>query len=73
MVKEFGFSPDEVAKHTREARSYWAEPVYSQNRLVGVIYLFSTDVQVFPLAVDRTALQSSANEIAAYLKGAGIV
>jgi hypothetical protein len=73
MVKEFGFSPTEVAQHTQQARSYWAQPVHSRGRLVGIIFLFSTDVQVFPLAADRIRLEGTANEIAAYLEGAGIV
>ncbi len=73
MTREFGFLPAEVAKHTRDARSYWAQPVFSKGRLVGVIFLFSTEVQVFPLAVDPAVLESTANEIAAYLEGADMI
>jgi hypothetical protein len=73
MVREFGYPPAEIAKHTKEARSYWAQPVYSNRQMIGVIFLFSTEAQVFPLAVNPEALQSKADEIAAYLEGAGII
>jgi GAF domain-containing protein len=73
MVSEFGFSRDEVAKHTKEARSYWAEPVQLGGRVVGVIYLFSTEPQVFPLAVEVSAMQSLAREIGNFLVGAGVI
>jgi hypothetical protein len=73
MVREFGFSKGEIEKHTKQARSYWAQPVYSKGRLIGIIYLFSTELQVFPLAVEQGKLESKANEIAAYLEGARIV
>jgi hypothetical protein len=73
MVSEFGFSRMELAKHTKEARSYWAEPVELGGRLVGVIYLFSTEPQVFPRAADPTILQGIAREIGLYLVGAGVV
>jgi hypothetical protein len=40
MVTEFGFSRKEVAKLTKQARSYWAEPVQVGERVVGVITSF---------------------------------
>jgi hypothetical protein len=73
MVSEFGFSSKEVAQHTKEARSYWAQPVMVAGRLVGVIYLFSTEPQVFPRAANSTVLQSLAREIGLFLVGARVV
>jgi hypothetical protein len=73
MVSEFGFSPKELTKHTKEARSYWAEPVKLGERVVGVIYLFSTEPQVFPLAAEAHVMQSLAREIELFLVGAGVL
>jgi hypothetical protein len=73
MVSEFGFSRKEIVNHTKEARSYWAEPVHVEERLVGVIYLFSTEPQIFPRAADAAALQGTAREIGAFLIGARVV
>jgi len=73
MVSEFGFLPDEVALHTQEARSYWAEPVFVRDQMVGVIFFFSTEIQVFPLAIEETLMKSSAREIAAFLEGSSII
>jgi GAF domain-containing protein len=73
MVREFGFSRKEVAEHTKEARSYWAEPVQHRGRFVGVIYLFSTEPQVFPLAAETAIMQGLGREIGLFLVGAGVV
>jgi GAF domain-containing protein len=73
MVTEFGFTKDELSQHTKEARSYWAHPIHSDNKLIGVLYFFSTETQIFPVAVSTDILNSSANEIAAYLAGAEII
>lgn len=73
MVTEFGFTQDEVRKHTKEARSYWAQPVFDAHTFVGVIFLFSTEQQVFPRAASDVSLNAAANEISAYLEGARIV
>jgi len=73
MVTEFGFTSDEVSKHTHAARSYCAQPVRATNRLVGVIYLFSTEPQVFPRSVNPAVLEGVSQEIAAFLEGARIV
>lgn len=72
MTREFGFTRSEVEKHTKEARSYWAEPVFSERKLIGVLYLFSTETQVFPYAVTIETLRGRAREIAAFLEGAQI-
>jgi len=73
MISEFGYSSAEVEKHTREARSYWAQPVFVARTCVGVMFLFSTEQQVFPRAADIANMESVAHEISAYLEGARIV
>ena len=73
MVTEFGYSLDEVEKHTRDARSYLAQPVFAGEACVGVMFLFSTEQQVFPRAADPAFMDSIAREISAYLEGARIV
>lgn len=73
MVREFGFTRAEVEKHTKEARSYWAEPVFAEKKMIGVIFLFSTELQVFPHAVVPDQLRAQAREISAFLEGAKIV
>lgn len=73
MVSEFGFTNEEFQRLTGEARSYWAHPVFRDERIVGVMYLFTTEVQVFPVAANPNALTASANEIAAYLAGVGVI
>ena len=73
MAREFGYLPAEVAKHTKEARSYWAQPVFAKGYIIGVIFFFSTEVQIFPVAADGAKLGEAANEIAAYLDGAGVI
>ncbi|MGH9428923.1 MAG: GAF domain-containing protein, partial [Terriglobia bacterium] len=73
MVTEFGFTPKEVQEHTQQARSYWAEPVVARGQMVGVMYLFSTELQVFPCAAEKSSLEGAAREIAAFLEGARLV
>lgn len=70
MVTEFGFFPHEAHEHTRTARSYLAQPIVAGGRLVGVLYLFSTETQVFPAAIDESQLENAAGTIAAFLEGA---
>ena len=48
MVREFGFTRLEAQNHSANARSYLAYPLKDGERLVGVMYFFSTEPQVFP-------------------------
>jgi hypothetical protein len=73
MVKEFGFTPKEAKERTMSARSYWAHPVLMQNDLIAVIYLFSTEPQVFPQAADITSLNQSARHVSNLLHAAGVI
>jgi GAF domain-containing protein len=68
MVYEFGFTRDEADRHTTAARSYLAFPVESSNDLVGVMYFFSTEPQVFPQAADKAVLDRNARVIAGLLR-----
>jgi hypothetical protein len=73
MVKEFGFTPKEAQERTMSARSYWVHPVFMGNDLVAVIYLFSTEPQVFPRATDLNSLNQSARHIADVLHAARVI
>ena len=73
MVREFGYTRDEMLRHTMKARSYWAQPMFSGERFVGVIYLFSTEPQAFPLSVDLQSLSATAGNIVAILEVATII
>ena len=70
MVTEFGFSLGEAKSRTTTGRSYLAQPIVSEEKLVGVLYLFSTEVQVFPGSVDTSKLECAASNIASFLEGA---
>lgn len=73
MVADFGFSPSEVETHTKEARSYWAQPVFLHGQMIAVLYLFSIEPQAFPHALDVNAITLTANQIAGILEVSGIV
>jgi hypothetical protein len=88
MVEDFGFTEVEAKSHTKTGRSYLAVPIFTSDesesdtpqdegvrrrRLVGVMYFFSTETQVFPIAVDRDAVEHHANDVAALLRASGIV
>jgi len=73
MVREFGYTRDEMRECTLDARSYWAEPLFSGDQFVGVMYLFSTEPQVFPLAVDQEKLKLVAANIVGLLEAATII
>ncbi|MGH8729714.1 MAG: hypothetical protein ACREV9_16500, partial [Burkholderiales bacterium] len=51
----------------------WAQPLLSGGQFVGVMYLFSTEPQVFPRAVDRQTLNNIAGNIVAILEAATII
>ena len=73
MVSEFGFTKDEVAKHTKEARSYYAYPILMNNDVIGILYLFSTEPQVFPRTISQEKIQNAANQIIELLEVANIL
>ncbi len=73
MVEEFSFTREEANECTKPARSYWAHPVFSCDELVGVIYLFSNELQVFPKAVKKPHLDQSAKHIANLLEVARVI
>ena len=73
MVKEFGFTVEEMQSRTSSARSYWAQPIFKVNEVVGVLYLFTPEMQVFPRAANINTMESNAKDIAALLSTARII
>lgn len=68
MVREFGFTKSETKQHSASARSYLAYPLMNDNILIGVIYFFTIEPQVFPRAAEDANLDILAKEIVNYLK-----
>jgi len=73
MIKEFGFTKSETEARSKNARSYYAYPIIINNQLIGVLYLYSTDFQVFPNSVDERKIASVSRDITMLLKAASIV
>lgn len=73
MVKEFGFTPDEIRHHTLDARSYLAYPVRDRKHLVGVMYFMSTEPQALPLAASEENLERTAGHIVGLLRAAAVL
>jgi hypothetical protein len=73
MVQEFGFSLTEAVLHTTVARSYIAEPLMIGPQLVGVLYFFTTEAQVFPLAAREADLPAKGQDIVELLKTIALV
>lgn len=73
MVTEYGFTRSEVDRHTEAARSYIACPIMSGSDMVGVLYFFSTEPQVFPRAADTVKLRETADVVAGFLRAAEIL
>jgi hypothetical protein len=68
MVREFGFTRDETERHTNSARSYLAYPIKNNEKLIGVIYFFSVEPQVFPRAVNVENLEKLATNFERILR-----
>jgi hypothetical protein len=73
MVREFGFTHQEVARHTTAARSYLAYPIRDKGEIIGIMYFFSTEPQVFPHAVNSQRLSDTAESILGLLRTAEIL
>lgn len=73
MVEDFGFTRAEAASHTTAARSYLAVPIFNSETLIGVMYFFSTETQVFPGAIDLDALDHHAESVASLLRASEII
>jgi hypothetical protein len=73
MVREFGFSRKEAEMHTTIARSYIAQPLLLGSDIIGVLYFFSAEPQVFPHAARGSNLSSSAEDLVDLLKTVAIV
>ncbi len=68
MVRDFGFTKQEASLHTTSARSYLAYPLKSEGLLIGVIYFFSDEPEVFPGSIEGAHLDQVAQEFVNYLK-----
>jgi GAF domain len=73
MVRDFGFSREETERHSTLGRSYLAFPLMHSDRIVGVLYFFTREPQVFPLAVDPRRLKELADEVVRYLALAELI
>jgi hypothetical protein len=73
MVRDFGFTKAETDRHTKTGRSYLAHPLFNGDSFVGVLYFFTTEPQVFPLAARNIDLESLVSEVVSYLKIAQLV
>jgi len=68
MINDFGFTKNEIKNHTFSARSYFAAPFKSQEQLIGMIYLFSKEPQVFPKAIEMAKFYKEASHVLDILK-----
>lgn len=73
MVAEFGFTDLEARQHSGRGRSYVAEPLLNENTIVGVLYLYSHETQVFPLAAESGLLKNVAGQIVSLLRPLGVL
>jgi hypothetical protein len=73
MVQEFGFSATETERHTILAKSYLAHPLVLGPKVIGVLYFFSTEPQVFPHGARESDLDSLGQDVADLLKTVSIV
>ena len=73
MVKEFGFNKEDMKTVSKDGRSYYAYPIEFKEEVIGVLYLFSTEYQVFPRAIDITKIRAVSKDIALLLNTARIV
>jgi hypothetical protein len=73
MIKEFGFDEEDLNRVSKDARSYYAYPIEFNEQVIGVLYLFSTEYQVFPKAIDSSRIKGISKDIALLLHTARIV
>jgi hypothetical protein len=73
MVMEFGYTAEEVDRHTTSARSHMAHPLMVSGDIVGVLYFFSTEPQVFPLAASPEHVCKAGNTVLSLLQAAEIL
>jgi hypothetical protein len=73
MVEEFGFTRDETKLHTTLGRSYIAQPLMLGSTVIGVLFFFSSEPQVFPIAARGSDLRARAQDFVDLLKTVSIV
>jgi GAF domain len=72
MVRYFGFSTEEAERHTKTGRSYLAVPLLRNREIVGVLYFFTSEPQVFPRAADLDRLNRVAGTVIGLIKVTGL-
>jgi hypothetical protein len=72
MVKSFGFTHEEAVRHTKTGRSYLAVPLSRNGEVLGVIYFFTNELNVFPQAVDCEHLKKVANTVVDLISVVGL-
>lgn len=73
MVREFGFTSQEAERHTKTGRSYLAYPLRNNEEVVGVLYFFTSEPQVFPRAADPAKLEKTSHEFVDFMKLAQLI
>lgn len=73
MIKEFGFTEEDIRTVSKDVRSYYAHPIEFNEQVIGVLYLSSTEPQVFPKAIDSSRIQNISRDIALLLRTARII
>lgn len=73
MIREFGFDREDLSRVSKDARSYYAYPIEFDKQVLGVLYLFSIEPQVFPKAIDPSKIEGISRDIALLLHTARIV
>ena len=68
MVKNFGYTIEEATSHSKKGRSYMAIPLINDSKLIGVLYYFSTEPQVFPRSADIASLEDLGRSIVDLIK-----
>ena len=74
MTRYYGFTAHEASQHSAKGRSYLAYPLMKDiESVVGVLYFFTSEPQVFPSAVDLAKIEELARHILRDLQIAGLV
>ncbi len=73
MIREFGFSKQEAERHSKNGRSYLAIPLLREDVVIGVMYFFSSEPQVFPKSTSSADLHNVAGFIQSLVDVVGLV
>jgi GAF domain-containing protein len=73
MIRGFGFTVEEAERHTKSARSYLAVPLKHRGAVLGVLFFFTNEPQVFPRALSVDRIKQVADSIVDLVKVVGLV